>query len=267
MTRLTLCMAAVVLLACGRPAKDVDSPAGTLQARVVHRAFLRAIALDTLSDSARILKLFPEPDGDAVAFTFADPVRGITGGLGLLDLRRPLPQLAWPDSISQVRWRAPHELVFTTGTISGVRVIIDAHADTLTTFEDSASMDATPMAAIEVGDDARARATRFTDSIRIQPTDAPATSVLHYAPTHFLPAPHDSIIAFQTTAAAANMTTRSNPTWYLLDLRTGAVQPLDSLTGSARLMPAEAAAWTADGSFLFTKGLALYEARTQRAAP
>jgi hypothetical protein len=254
-------------LACGeRPDAREEREVGALGTRVVERAVLRTIALDTLSDSAHVLSLIPEADGDAIAFRFADPAHGVTAGLGLIDRARPIPQLGWPDSVSQVRWRAPHELVFTVGTGEGVRVIIDAHASTLVTIQDLSTAPGAAAPPGTVSPEVRARATRFVDSTRFQPDGRPQQSALRYAPTRFLTASRDSVAVFHV-AATDSVGRLSNPTWYLLDLATGGVQPIDSIIGPMTAMPPDAGAWTDDGTFLYTKGLTLYELRVRRDGP
>lgn len=256
--------------ACNTADRQPRQPLGALDFRTIQRASLRTIAMDTLSDSSRILAVVPEPDGDAVAFRFADPAHGIAAGLGLLDRAHPLPQLGWPDSVAQVRWRRPHELVFTAGTGEGVRMILDAHADTITAVEAAPGVkDSVAMvlpAPTQAPSDLRTRAIAFIDSVRFQPDGRPQQSALHYAPSRIVLAPRDSVAAFHVTAIDSSGR-HSNPAWYILDVPSGAIEPIDSIVGPTAAMPAESGAWTDEGTFLFTKGLILYEVRVRRREP
>ena len=81
---------------------------------------IHRIGADTLSDSARITHLFPEPDGASVAFTFVDSARHVTSGLGLLIPGRDTAQLVRADSVTAVWWSAPRRLAFQSGSGSGI---------------------------------------------------------------------------------------------------------------------------------------------------
>jgi hypothetical protein len=266
-----LAIGCALALACTSRDTAERAPTGPVEAHDVERASLRFIALDTLSDSARILALIPEPDGDAVAFTFADPARAITAGLGILDRARPIPQLVWPDSTTQVRWRGSHELVFSAGTGESVLVVVDAHADTISAIQDPSDSAKVPTpdaltaatTSAELPANARARATRFVDSLRFQPDGKPQGSALRYAPTRIALARHDSLAAFHVLASD-DSGRQFNPAWYLLDLRTADIQPIDTVVGPASAMRSESAAWTEDGAFLYTKGLTVHEVRVRR---
>ncbi len=258
----------MLLTGCGgdRSGKEATEP-GELLARVTSRFPLRTIGLDTLSDSARIVRLFPEPGRGAVAFTFTDPLQGISRGLGILSQTRDsAPRLGWPDSVSSVHWRDSHRLVFTAGTGNGVYVILDVRADSLVAVRDTASPatgDSSTLTAREATPEIRARITRMIDSIRFQPEGVPQQGQLRYSPTRILPSPHDSSAAFYVSASDGSGNT-SNPTWYLLDLASGTITPLDSVIGPAQSLPGDTGVWANDSTFYFTKELTLYEVRVQR---
>ena len=249
----------------GTAAAADDAPVRAVSVSVSERGSARIIGRDTLSDSARVVTVTPEPDGDAIAFTFADTVRGITAGLGIIDRRRAAAELIWPDSVMRAWWIEPHSLAFVTTTGSqGARVVVDVHAESLRTVERRPA--ATPRTdSLPPGtlDAARARATTYIDSIRVQPGGQPQRSQLRYAVTGLLPAPRDSLWAFHVIARGTGGQ-RVNPTWYALDLRTGIVQPIDSVVGSAAILPEKAAAWVDGERFVYAKGPTLHEARIVR---
>ncbi len=258
---------AVLSAACaGDDGRKASSP-GILDVQVAERATLRRVALDTLSDSTRILALSPEPDGDAVAFTFADPARRVTSGLAILDRARPAPQLAWPDSVTGVRWRGPHELAFSSGTGTGVFVVVNAHTDTISAIrEASDTFRVSAPTVTNIPNVIRARAAQFIDSLHVQPEGRPQHSALRYAPSTIILARHDSVAAVHV-AGIDSAGRRFNPAWYVLDLRSQHAHPVDTLIGPISLMPPEAGAWTDEGTFLFAKGLVLHEARVRRRTP
>lgn len=261
----------LLLAACARDdTRPNESAAGSTAASVPglvittgERGSTRIIGTDTLSDSARIIAVAPEPDGDAIAFTFADAARGISAGLGILERQRQLPQVIWPDSVGGAWWSGPHELTFVAaiGT-RWARVVVDVHAESLRTLDrDPRSIERPEMS--EPSPAVRARATAFIDSLRVQPTGQPQQSQLQYVVTSVLMAPRDSVGAFHVIARGASGE-RVNPAWYAIDLRSGTVQPIDSVVGPAEIMPEGAAAWVDGERFIYAKGPTLHEARVQR---
>ena len=228
-------------------------------------ASIRHIGRDSLSDSAYVVRLVPEPDGQTVAIVFADPAQGISAGLALLEPASQRVELVWPDSVGEVWWGADHRLVFqSTGTM-GVHAIVDVHADSLEHLE--AAHDTVPPGGL--GDrrwenDARARATAYIDSIRGQPEGVPQQGQLRYTVTSFTPAPADSLVAFYVTARSTSGD-RLNPSWYLLHLRSGTIAPVDSLIGRADALLPGAAAWNESGQFIYARGPVLYTARVSAA--
>ena len=228
-------------------------------------ASVRRVGRDSLSDSAYVVRLIPEPDGQTVAIVFADPARGISAGLALLDPGSQRVELVWPDSVGEVWWAAEHRLAFQSSGATGVHAIVDVHADSLDHLE--SAHDTVPPAPSEDPqweNDARARATAYIDSIRGQPEGVPQQGQLRYTVTSFAPAPSDSLVAFYVTARSTSGD-RLNPSWYLLHLRSGTIAPVDSLTGRADALLPGAAAWSEDGQFIYARGPVLYTARVSAA--
>jgi hypothetical protein len=221
------------------------------------------IGSDTLSDSAHIYRLEPEPDGGSVAFFFADPTKGITQGLGIIQTSGPqLPHLVWPDSVVSAWWSGTHQLSFIAGTGRGVRVIVDAHAAQLEALEASRTPsapfpDSSPS---QSNANARSRAQAFIDSIRVQPEGRPQRSALRYRADTILVGRGDTIAAVHVSAAEGQGP-KVNPTWYLVHLPSGQVQAVDSLIGSSAGLLSSAGQWGADGSFYYAKERSIWRAR------
>lgn len=242
-----------------------DSARATFTLSTERRAELGAIGGDTLSEAARFLSLLPEADGDAIVFTFADSARGVTSGLGITDRRLESPQLLWPDSVTRAWWLGPHSLAFATQTGTGVRVVVDVHAGELEVVSRGADSGTTaPITGIG-GDtvEARARATRFLDSLRVQPGGQSDRSQLRYRVITLRTAPERDMGAFYV-AASDSAGARSNPAWYFLHYRSGQVLPIDEVTGPISELPETAAAWSGDGRFIYVKGRQIHEARVTR---
>ena len=236
--------------------------AGTFSLVTQRRAELGAIGGDTLSEAARFLSLLPEADGDAIIFTFGDTARGVTSGLGIIDRRLSSAQLLWPDSVTRAWWIGPHSLAFATRTGTGVRVVVDVHAAELEVVTRGADSGTTAPAVRIAGDtiEARARATRFLDSLRVQPGGQSDRSQLRYQVIALKTAPGAAMGAFY--AAASDSTgARTNPAWYFIDYSTGQVLPIDEVTGPISELPENAAAWSENGQFIYVKGRQIHEAR------
>lgn len=215
------------------------------------------IGADTLSDSARIYQVQPEPDGGSVAFLFADPAKGITQGLGIVQASGDQrAKVGWPDSVLSVWWSNPHQLSFTAGTGRGVRLVVDAHAAVLEAAE-VPSADITSRGGGRTGNaqlnvDALSQAQAFIDSVRVQPAGTPQRSVLRYEADSALVGPGDTLAAVHVSAGDQEGT-KVNPAWYLVHLPSGQVQRVDSLTGRSPGLPASAGQWAANGSFYYAK--------------
>lgn len=260
-------------MAACQPADDGrDRPAqassAALRISTERRGNLQIVGADTLSESARVLALFPEPDGAAIAFTFADSASNVSSALGLLDSGKENAQLIWPDSVSNVEWPTAHKLSWTaSSTQGGVHAIGDVHNAELGHMEEEHPIRTVkvPRGSAEAADaSARARATAYIDSLRLQPTGVPSQGTLRYTVTHLMHAPSDSLVAFYVIARSGEGSERMNPTWYALDLRTGLVAPVDSLTGGANALAETAAAWIDNDRFVYVKGLTLHEAKVRR---
>jgi hypothetical protein len=218
-------------------------------------AIIGVVGIDTLSDSAWIHRIQPEPDGGSVAFLFADPVKGISRGLGLVESSGTLgAQLAWPDSVNTFWWSGTHQLSFTAGTGQGVRVVVDAHAARLEALHAMGSQSGAPAPAQPQNPNAAAlsRAQAFIDSIRVQPGGTPQGSTLRYRADSVLLAPGDTFAAVHVLANDGRGGT-VNPTWYIAHLPSGHIQPVDSLTGYSTGLPSSAGQWGADGAFYYAK--------------
>lgn len=254
----------VVLAAAGcegvdRPAAD-EAPAVRIIVSVRSRGNVRVIGPDTLSEWARILRVHPEPDGDAVAVLFADSARGISAGLALEDERTASIRLVWPDSVDQVWWSDEHELSFTSATGDGVYAVVDVHGDSLVTLQ---RITVVPPSRGESVDRALlGRAQRFVDSVRVQPTGIPQHSAMTYTVTALIPDPSGRLAAFYV-AARDTLGRELNPSWYATHLRADATTLIDEIVGLASDLPRSAAGWTSEGDFIFAKGATLHEARVE----
>ena len=256
----------------GEPASDATAPAARLVVRTAERVVARAIGADTLSDSARVVRIVPEADGDAVAFTFADPVRRVSSGLGITQRRTPAPALLWPDSVTQVWWSGPHALAFNSGGGAAVHAVVDIHAERATVTDSTVRRpDPEPRVA---GNAPMERASAYVDSLRAQPGGRPERSALVYRVRTIRLAPGGAgLAAFYVTAAdsgrpqvTAADSGQVNPGWYALDVRSGAVAPIDEVVGPAAEMPESAGGWTGDGRFVYAKRLAIWEAEVRKDA-
>ena len=233
-------------------------------------ATVNLIGPDTLSDSARILELYPEPDGGSITFRFTDPVKHINSGLGIVQATGTRQaQLVWPDSVVSAWWAGPHELGFTAGTGTGVRIIVDVHATQLQAIEASDGK-GRPTASKSLSTERSAklaveRTQAFIDSIRVQPEGMPQRSaILQYKADTVTIAP-DTLVAAVHVSAQDGTGKRSNPSWYLLHIPSGHVRPVDSLTGSSPGLPASAGQWSRTGMFYYAKERSIWQAqpRTQ----
>lgn len=247
----------------GSAGAERTAPAAPLAVRTEQRIDVRFIGQDTLSDSAHVVGVFPESDGDAVAFTFADPVRGISTGLALTRRGAPTPGLVWPDSVTAVWWSAPHALAFTTASGRGVQAVVDVRDASAVVAVDSALRAPAPPASTNPRDPTRARATAYIDSLRVQPGGQPQGSALRYEVATLRVAPDGRLGAFYTVAFDS-AGRRANPAWYAIDVETGAVALVDEIVGPVGEMPESAGGWTADGRFVYAKRQTIWEAEVRR---
>jgi hypothetical protein len=227
-------------------------------------ATVSVVGIDTLTDSASIPQLRPEPDGSSVAFIFADPGKGISHGLGLIQVSgSPGAQLAWPDSVTSFWWSGPHQLSFRAGAGHGVRVVVDAHASQLQALDVTgrqSSQLSPPAPSDSTGDRVLARAQAYIDSVRVQPEGAPQQSALRYEVDSIIIAPSDTFAAAHVLASAMQGT-KVNPTWYLVHLPSGHMQAIDSLTGQSRGLPSTAGGWGTNGVFYYAKEKSIWQAQ------
>jgi len=258
------CMGVItVLAACANAGDNARSAtAAGLTVLTSSLAVIATVGLDTVSDSASIHRLQPEPDGGSVAFTFADPAKGITGGLGLVNLSgTAAAHLVWPDSVTSFWWSGPHQLSFTAGTGHGVRVVVDAHAAQLEAIEatDTRRRPSDVYVTSDRNAAALSRAQAFIDSVRVQPGGTPQESALRYRADSIVMAPGDTFAAVHVSAGNTGMA--ANPTWYVTHLPSGHMQAVDSLTGTSSGLPASAGAWGADGTFYYAKEQSIWRAQ------
>jgi len=251
-------------LGCASDRNDAESTTvSSLSASLSPVAVIQVVGIDTLSDSASIHRLQPEPDGGSVAFLFADPVKGIVGGLGLIEASGvQTAQLAWPDSVTAFWWSGAHQLSFTSGTGQGVRVVVDAHAAQLSALEVTGTQAAGPQRqpdATVSRATVLSRAQAFIDSVRIQPEGTPQGSALRYEADSIVLAPGDTFAAVHVRAADIRGT-KVNPAWYLTHVPSGHMHGLDSLTGRSTGLPAAAGQWGADGRFYYAKERSIWRA-------
>jgi len=250
----------------GESAKSPSRTAGG--ALSVARAELldaTVVGADTLSDSAYVTGVYPEADGEAVAFTFADPRRRVSAGLALAQRKAPAPALLWPDSVATVWWSAPHAVSFTTRSGTGVHVVVDVHAERAAVTDDSAARAPAAGAKARPSDPARARATAYIDSVHVQPAGRPQGSALRYTVTDTRTSPDGRLTAFYAVATDS-AGRQTNPAWYAMNADGGGVTPIDEVVGPLGEMPETAAGWTADGRFVYAKRQTLWEATVRPAA-
>lgn len=222
-----------------------------------------AIGADTLSDSAWISHIKPEPDGGSIAFIFADPVKGITRALGIVQLSgTQTSQLVWPDSVVSVWWSGPHKLRFTAGTGQGVYAVVDAHAAALEALAMTDSAHPPPGPASSRGlarTAAMGRVQSFIDSVRVQPEGTPQRSTLQYRVDTVIVSAGDTLAAGHVSAAAEGGSV--NPAWYIVHIRSGSVQSVDSLVGRSVGLPLSAGGWDNHGTFYYAKERSIWRAR------
>ena len=262
---LSLLVSCAISANCTSNRDDVKSPtaaAFTVLASPV--ATITVIGADTLSDSARIHHLEPEPDGGSIAFLFADPAKGVTRGLGISQAAgSQIPQLAWPDSVISVWWSGPHQLSFTAGTGQGVRVVGNSHAAELEALEMAGKQDTPPprgSVSTQPNTSALSRARAFIDSIRVQPEGTPQRSALRYQTDSIIMAPGDTLAAVHVLATDTQGM-NVNPTWYVVHIPTGHMHAVDSLIGKSSGLPASAGQWGTDGSFYYAKDRSIWRAQ------
>jgi hypothetical protein len=260
---LAILIALATVAGCNDAARERTRPASTtvLSAHSTQRASLQIVGADTLSDSARILRILPEQDGDATVAIFSDPVRRISAGLAINDRRMANPQLIWPDSVTGVWWTGSHTLAFTTSNGQGIRLVVDVHAATLK-IADTTRVGAGAPAALVVDSSVSERARTYIDSVYVQPAGV-STQPLTYSVIRVVPSPDGTLAAFYSAARDVSGKL-SNPSWFVLDRSSGAVAALDQVTGAITEISASAGEWGGNTSFFYTKGNAIWEAEIQK---
>jgi len=221
---------------------------------------------DSAGGAAHITHLVPEGDGDGIAFTFADSQQHVAAALGLIDRQRVHARLAWPDSVAVIWWPKLHQLAFSSAADSNTSYLIaDAHAPELQVARDSGGLPleqsmAAPQAAHPA---ARARASAYIDSVHLQLGGRGEHSLLRYFVADVVMAPGDSLAAFYAVATDSSGA-RFNPSWYVLDPRSGQIAPVDRLVGHVDAMPMQVATWDSVTHFFYVKERTLYEVHVAR---
>ena len=257
-------IALLSLFGCSASREETSAASiSTFSAVAEPLATVSTVGVDTVSDSAWISHIKPEPDGESVAFIFADPAKGTTRALGITQASGPhAAYLVWPDSVMSVWWSGPHELRFTAGTGQGVYAIVDAHAAALQALAitDSAGVPRGPApAADQARTQALARIQSFIDSVRVQPEGTPQHSTLRYRADTVIVAAGDTLAAAHVSAAADGGSV--NPAWYVMHIESGSIQPVDSLIGRSVGLPHSAGGWDNSGRFYYAKERAIWRAR------
>ena len=262
---LVLCVSAIA--ACGDTPESRPSavPTTALTTHTTQRATIQVVGSDTLSDSARITRVLPEPDGDGIVAQFAEPARRVTAGLAIIDRRMANPQLLWPDSVTGVWWTGSHMLAFTTTTGRGIRLVADVHAATLEIADTADARLSSPPSLPTVDSSVVRRARAYVDSIHQQLVGSTAGTTLTYSVSRVVPSPDGSMAAFHSSAQDPSGSI-TNPAWFVIDRTSGSVAPLDRITGPGRELPSGAGEWSGNTSFFYAKGQAIWEAEIQRVA-
>lgn len=259
------CIALIsIILGCdGRQEETSKRSISAFHAVVEPIVTVSTIGVDTVSDSAWISHIRPEPDGGSIAFIFADPAKGATRALGIVQASgSQTSQLVWPDSVTSVWWSRPHELRFMAGTGQGVYAIVDAHAPALEALAitDSTTAVARPEAPVtQARSRALSRIQEFIDSVRVQPDGTPQRSALRYRADTVVVAAGDTLAAAHVSAETEGSS--ANPTWYVVHIESGFVQPVDSLVGKSAGLPRSAGSWDNRGSFYYAKERSIWRAR------
>ena len=246
-----------------RESRSPATPTTALTTHTTQRASFQIVGADTLSDSARILRVLPEQDGDGVIALFADPARRVSSGLAIIDARMTHPQLLWPDSATNVWWTGPHTLAFTTATGRGIRLVGDVHAATLKIADTTDTGIGSPPRTMEIDSSVSKRARAYTDSVHLQPAGSPRGSALTYSVARVASSPDGSMAAFHS-AARDSLGVLTNPAWFILDRSSGTVTLIDQITGPVAELPKEAGEWSGNSSFFYAKGKTIWEAEIQR---
>jgi hypothetical protein len=240
-----------------------ETPIATVRVHTTQRSAFQIVGADTLSDSARVLEIHPEQDGDGLVAVFTDPERRVSRGLAIIDRRMAAPQLLWPDSVTAVWWTGPHTLAFTTTTGTGIRLVVDVHAPELRITDTSGTSFTRPATKTVTDSAMMQRARTYTDSVRGQVAGVPQGSALTYTVTRLIQSRDGRLAAFHTAARGAGGTL-TNPAWYAIDRETGNVTAIDQVTGPVTELPESAGQWNEAGSFFYAKGRSVWEAEVAR---
>jgi len=244
---------AVLALAACRPdvARDVRAGERALaRMNVTQRADARVIGAESLSANARITAVFPEPDGDAVAFLFTEPARGVSSGLAIAQRRRPAPELLWPDSVTGVGWRG-HSVAFRTMTGIAAQAVVDVHAETISVRPAAPELEGVMSATSADAASAATAITSWIDSaLGAQMKGSSRPQLLSRQPS-----PNGKWTAFYAAPPGAD----NSGAWYAMETGTGRVLLLED--ASAGQLSPSAGGWAGDSLFVFARGRTLFDAR------
>lgn len=229
---------------------------GPLTAKVSVLDSVTTLGTNPLGDSARILSVIPESDGEAIALILSDPAQGVSAALMLAERRRGGVHLVWPDSVDVAWWPASHQLAFRTATGHGSRVVVDVHAAALEAIEPEIPDVAIPGAPSTV--DSRAGA--LIDSV----LNARATggADLRFRALSVVSGSSGFVAVYAATTDAGGR--QWNPRWVIADSSYRHAVPIDSITGPVTELPA-VAGWTGGNRFLYAKGRMILEATVRGA--
>ena len=269
LTAISVAIAALFALACSSESAHAPAAASGAAPQVATRmrVALAQIGHDTLSDSARVTAIVAQPDGgDALSFRFDDPGRQVVAGLGIVRGVN-VPQLLWPDSVTDTWWSAPYTLAFTTATGRGVEVVVDVRSATLDVVRQAPSQVAPAPPAPRADTASLRRATAFVDSALGAPhaagamggtgTGAGGALTYHVVTVHAAPAGRLRMFYVVATDSGGR---RLNPAWYVLDTASRGVARVDRIVGPADEMPESAGAWSDSTRFLYARGREIWEA-------
>ena len=242
----------LILAALSCTSKESPSAnTGPLTATVSTLDSAATLGANPLGDSARILSVVPEEDGEAIAVVLSDPAQQVSAALLLAERRRGGMHLVWPDSVDVAWWPATHQLAFRTATGRGSRVVVDVHSATLEAIEREIPDVAIPGTPSSL--DGRAGA--IVDSLLNGPTTAGAG--LRFQALSAVPSRSGLVAVYAATTDASGR--RWNPRWVITDSAYRNAVSIDSITGPAAELPATGG-WIRGNRFVYAKGRTILEA-------
>lgn len=243
--------------ALGCTAREQRPPdIGPLSATVSVLDSVTTLGTNPLGDSARILSVIPESDGEAIALIVSDPSQDVHSALLLAERRRGAVHLVWPDSVDVAWWPTSHQLAFRSATGRGSRVVVDVHSATLDAIEREIPDVAIPGAPSTMD----ARAVALVDSL-LNGRVASRTD-LRFRVLSSVPSSSGLVALYAATTDAGGR--RWNPRWVIADSTYRHALAIDSITGPVSELPSTAG-WTSGNRFLYAKGRMILEAAVRGA--